>query len=523
MQPPPNPPRQTAVRRRGRPWSIRAALAPLLCLVCALGACRDSGASFDLQLARRITDLDAVDVPGSAQVIDGVKLREVRFSSRRWDADPAVIRIQAFVAVPPGSFPLHSKPAVVFAHGLGGQADVKTAIEMCRNLDVVALVLSGPGLGGSEGRALLPTDPEPLFIGHDDIRRNWLYAYVFAILRTITLAQTLPEVDSQAIALTGFSLGGIATLIANGVDDRIAGALPVAASGDLAAAAGQETWLRKLLLSALQLRVAKQPTQTQSGQPTPELMQNPQQDPGAQAFFKWLDPLAYAQKQNGPVYMLVGAQDEYFPLAQVLKTFSALRGRQNRLSLVPDYDHGWYFGTGCPARCMPGSPKAGEPTPAGVADCPPPPTCPTACPADAFPPYCGPQQSYNRQADFAARWSALLRALVANHVARPRRPFQPAPPIPRIAVRPTGVWVQPFAPASHVRLAISRDCGFTYSQTEVAAQADGSYSLALAMPPNAIVIAEVESEDGVVTTSLPALPPADVCRPRVRPFFPLQP
>lgn len=94
---------------------------------------------------------------------------------------------------------------------------------------------------------------------------------------------------------------------------------------------------------------------------------------------------------------------------------------------------------------MPGQPKAGEPAAADR----PPPTGPTACPAGAFPPYCGPQQSYNRQADFAARWAALPWALVANHVARPGWPFQP-PPIPRIAERPTGVWVQPIAPSSHV-------------------------------------------------------------------------
>ena len=63
---------------------------------------------FDQVAARRASDLDAVDVPGSACVVDGVKLREVRFSSRQWRLEPSVIRIQAFVAVPLGSFPLHT-------------------------------------------------------------------------------------------------------------------------------------------------------------------------------------------------------------------------------------------------------------------------------------------------------------------------------------------------------------------------------------------------------------------------------
>ncbi len=516
--------------RRRPAAAIRAgsALAGLACLLLLL-ACRPRGAAFDLQLARKTADLDAVDVPGSAHVVDGVKLREVRFSSRSFADAPSVIRIQAFIAVPPGEFPLHSKPAVIFAHGLGGQADVRTAVEICRNLDVVALALSGPGLGGSQGRALLPTDPQPLFSGQDDIRRSWLYSYVFAILRTVTLAQTLPEVDSQAIALTGFSLGGIATLIAGGVDDRIAAALPVAASGDLAAAAAQPTWLRQLLVSALQQRQSQLPSQdAQAHQAAQAALQQPLADPGAQALFSKLDPLLYAPHQSGPVYMLVGAQDEYFPLPQLLKTFAALRGPHNRLSIVADYDHGWYFGTGCPARCMPSAtppaaPPPGQPASAAAPDCPPPPTCPSVCPAGASPPYCGPQHSYNRQADFAARWAALLRALVANHVARPRRSYLPAPASPRVVVRSEGVWVQPQSAARHVRLAVSRDCGFTYSQTELAPQPDGSYSLAQPVPPAAIVIAEVESEDGAVTTSLPTLPPPTVCPPRVRPFFPLTP
>ncbi|HNN91334.1 MAG TPA: hypothetical protein PKI03_03655, partial [Pseudomonadota bacterium] len=78
-------------------------LLPALCLgIVLLLGCRGRGAEFDLQAARRTSDLDAVDVPGSARIVDGVKLREVRFSSRQWAAEPSVIRIQAFVAVPPG-------------------------------------------------------------------------------------------------------------------------------------------------------------------------------------------------------------------------------------------------------------------------------------------------------------------------------------------------------------------------------------------------------------------------------------
>jgi len=498
------------VARMGVGWAQRSRHALWLgvLLVLVASACRKSGAQFDMELARRKSDLDAEDLAGSARIEDGVHVREVKFSSRRWDGEPSTIRIQAYVAVPPGQYPRHSKPAVIYAHGLGGQADRSTVIELCRNLDVVAVSLSGPGLGTSQGSALLPTEPGLLFVGHDDIRHNWLYTYVFAILRTITFAQTLPEVDPQAIALTGFSLGGIATLIANGVDDRIAGALPVAASGSLQAAAEQDTWLRQMIVSATLQRAARS-----AAQPLPD----PLKDPGVQALFQKLDPLRFAKKQHGTVYLLMGAQDEYFPLQQTLDTFRALRGRHKRLALVPDYDHGWYFGSGCPARCMPSS--STRPTDAG-SSCPAPPICPATCPADAHSPHCGPQHSYNRQAEFAARWALLLRALIAQHVARPPRPFPAAPTMPTIYVQANEVLVSSAAATVAARLAISTDCGYTFSQHELARMPDGSYRFPQPAPQGALLIAEVEGPEGAVSTAISQQSSTTACPPRFRPFGP---
>ena len=51
-------------------------LLPALCLgILLLLGCRGRGAS-SIWAARRTSDLDTVDVPGSARVVDGVKLRE---------------------------------------------------------------------------------------------------------------------------------------------------------------------------------------------------------------------------------------------------------------------------------------------------------------------------------------------------------------------------------------------------------------------------------------------------------------
>lgn len=505
--------------RAAFPWPsvMRQSTAPQRAWVVAVfvtllglaGGCRDPAARFDLPLARRASDLDAQDVPGSQSIVDGVSVREVRFTSYRWDGEPAAIRIQAYVAVPPGSYPANSKPAVIYAHGLGGQADRSTVIELCRNLDVVAISLSGPGLGSSQGSALTPTEPGLLFTGHDDIRRNWLYVYVFAILRTITFAQTLPQVDPQAIALTGFSLGGIATLIANGVDDRIRGALPVAASGSLLSAAQLDTWFRTMIVSATAQRTRR------SGPPADP---DPLHDVGVQALFQKLDPLLFAKRQHGTVYLLMGAQDEYFPMQQTLDTFRAIRGSDKRLALIPDYDHGWYFGAGCPARCMPQTARAGAGNQSNA--CPPSPICPIQCPSDAHSPYCGPQASYNRQEEFAARWALLMRALVAQFVARPRRPYPAAPATPTVTRRSDDVIVRSDSSAQAARLAVSTDCGYTFSQHELSRQPDGSYRWPQAAPVGAIVIAEVEGPEGAVSTSIPDLPSATACPPRLRPFGP---
>ncbi len=234
-------------------------------------------------------------------------------------------------------------------------------------------------------------------------------------------------------------------------------------------------------------------------------------DPGPMALFRSLDPLLFAGRQHGAVYMLIGAQDEYFPLANAVQTYQALRAPEKRLTVVADYDHGWYFGGGCPARCMPGGPHP--------PDCPPAPVCPSACPSGAKPPYCGPNQSYNRQADFTARWALLLRSLVARHVARPRRPFEPPPDAPIVERHGDDILVHTFGLVRVVRLSLSSDCGFTYSQIPLSPAQDGVYRFSQRVGKDAIVFAEAEAIDGAVSTSIPSWPAG--CVLRVRPFGPL--
>lgn len=450
-----------------------------LLLVITVAACSHAApARFDLTAARR-PDLEATFGP-RRDAGNGITLEELSFQSTQWKSDGQArpVRIRAVLARPvaPGR-----RPAVIVVHGLGSKAEPDVAVEIARNLDVVALAISAPGLGGSQGEAVTFEDPRPLFATVPDVRGSWLYAYVFTVLRGITLVQALPDVQGKAV-LVGTSLGGIASLVANGVDDRIGGVLAVSASGGIEDGARHGSWFATLVKSAGGLDLG---------------------DGQVQAFFRALDPLAYARTQHGAVYLLSGAQDEFFPMDQVIRTFQALQAPAKSITLVPDYDHGWYFGTGCPARCMPGAPQPGT-------DCPA--DCPGTCPGRW--PYCGPQASYNRQDEVMGRWALLLRSLVARVSGRP---FDPPPPVPLVERRGDDILVMVgMVKPKAVRVAVSDNGGFTYGQVLVHPQPDGSYVLHRALPADAIVIAEVEGPDGAVVTSLPQLPVGFT--PPIRPF-----
>src|SRR5262249_23566032 len=90
----------------------------------------------------------------------GVSLEDVSFVSTQWkpDGQSRPIRIRAVLARPvkPGR-----RPAVIVVHGLGSKAEPDVAVEIARNLDAVALALSAPGLGGSEGEAVTFGEPRP--------------------------------------------------------------------------------------------------------------------------------------------------------------------------------------------------------------------------------------------------------------------------------------------------------------------------------------------------------------------------
>ncbi len=467
-----------------------------LALLLAGRAAVAAPARFDLGAARDASTLGAVVDEGSRRTLDGCEVVRVTFTSTQWDARGRArsIRLSAWLARPPGADATR-RPALLTLHGLGGRGEAQQAANLARNLDVVALELSAPGLGDSEGRGPSFENAAIIFDGVPDVRGSWIYAYAYACMRALTYLAQRADVDPRALVVTGTSMGGVAALVANGVDDRIHALLAVASSGGIRAAARAGSWFARLLAGSGRLTI---------------------DSPGPRATLRALDPLLFAPTQKGKVVLLAGAQDEFFPIDQVLATYRALRAPLVRVALFPDFDHLWYFHGGCPAACMPGS---SAPQSLTAVRCPGSPPCPAACPKDARPPYCGPAGSYDRREDWNARWSLLLRALVAD-AASPKRPFSLPPAAPRVRASPTGVtvWPAPGEPPVAVRLALSDNGGYTYAQIALERGPDGAYRIERAIPRGAIVFAEVELDSGAVSTSAPELPRN--FRPIIRPFAP---
>jgi len=221
-------------------------------------------------------------------------------------------------------------PGVVGAHGLGGAAKESHATGLAALLNTVVIAYTGPG-GGTEPA----NTSEGLASGHDngyrmfdtlaDPRGSWFWGHAVAGMRGITCLTTRADVDPARLGMTGFSAGGVASLISAGVDPRLKAIVALSASGawDVATEAPQ-AWQHNLL--------------TIAGLST--------------ASPEWTTLLAAVDSKNllpmGPaaaVMMVNGTSDEFFPLTAHLATLDAVV-QDKRTSLIGNFDHGCYLVSG---------------------------------------------------------------------------------------------------------------------------------------------------------------------------------
>ncbi|MBI3950327.1 MAG: acetylxylan esterase [Acidobacteria bacterium] len=398
------------------------------------------------------TTLNAEVVAGPTRgVTAGVEMNVIQVKFNSIDRGAGPIHIHGFVAIPTG----HASgmlPAVVYGHGAGDQADEDVARTLAARLSAVTISFSGPGQGLSTGA---PSTWQNWLNTIPDIRNSWLYQYVYSAMRAVTYLATLPEVNRQRIGMTGISAGGLMTLIANGVDDRLAAAYPIMATGDWRRSLEAGSWFFAFPLG-----------ETGFTPDSPEVL----------AFERNLDPIHYAGRQHAPVMLINGAQDEFFPITTTRSTYEALRAPEKRLEVIYDWDHGYY--------------------------------------ANSSRQY----DTYNNTLNAAKRIFGDAEAWFKWHLAD-SEPVPPIPQVSLTQRDGKAIFTvapEHARGAKAIRLFYSRDRAYTFDRNQMTRRFDGSYSTSLPGDMTDLVyFVEVEWPRSLYLSSIPGMPDGFV--PRVRP------
>jgi cephalosporin-C deacetylase-like acetyl esterase/multidrug transporter EmrE-like cation transporter len=370
-----------------------------------------------------------------------VRTRELRYFSHRWTEGDVVIA--GHLALPAARGPV---PAMVL-----GTGDAEQGIDFARKHGVATLVIDRPGTGESTG----PEDDYHNWVHFSDPRESWMWHYITAALRAVTLLRALPEVEADRIGVTGSSRGGTMAWIAGAVDPRLGLSVPVATGGDIVRALDHGGWANYL----------HRDEQGQAFIPKE-----------FHSFARYYDPMLYAAGHQAAVLLIIGAQDEYFPLYCTKTGAEAWAGEDFRVLILANWDHGYFSGD---------NPEV-----------------------EAF----DNREEVGRKRDLAV--GAAIEAWLRGGTM---------PKAPTLDVTPEGealacsIGVDPARPAKSVVIHVSFDGAHTFQ--EVAA--GEGFAARVAGPDTArlqqvALYAEVEYAGGPVLTSLPWFGPA--FEQRMRPF-----
>lgn len=290
---------------------------------------------FDLALIRDpATAACTYDAPRTV-LRDGVAVQVTPMRYRSWESvDGALvpITIRAYAARRADASGV--LPGVVLAHGLGGSSDDGQAAGLAARVNAVVIAYTGPGGGTnpentSEGAGAGAAMGYRLFDVARDPRGTWFWGHIVAAMRGLTCLEARPDVDRSRLGVTGYSAGGVATLVTAGVDDRVRAAVPL--SGTLAwdrATRSPNAW-QHALLRAAGLTTA-----------SPE-------------WSRLLDTVVSLDRVRATaaqVLMVDGSTDEFFPLPAFDATWEALPADRRRISLSANFDHGCYALSGVEPR-----------------------------------------------------------------------------------------------------------------------------------------------------------------------------
>jgi len=240
-----------------------------------------------------------------------VTLKEVLYESPSAQGGP--IRVFAYYGVP-ASKKGDKLPAIVLVHGGGGLADRNWVLDWASR-GYAALAMDLPGKGGpgreksrSEGPDMLD---ENIFKVTPSPKDSYLYVAVNAVCRAVSFLSEQKEVDRSRIGVAGFSWGGVITLVANGIDDRIAAACTVFGAGFIP---DESCWVEGALK-----KLSKHEKK---------------------AWREQFDPSSYLGSLHARMLFVGATQDTYYPLRSFIRTFEGARCEKT-LCLVPNKNHEW--------------------------------------------------------------------------------------------------------------------------------------------------------------------------------------
>ena len=285
---------------------------------------------FDMEMIADPTTADCTFTNHRTTIREGVNVDVWDVTYNSWeviDGELQTIQIRAFASRPVGATGI---PGVVQAHGLGGFAEDRHATGLAGLLEMFTLAYTGPGGGTepintSQGLPSGHADGYRMFDTITDPRGSWFWGHAVAAMRGVTCLENHPDVDPTRLGMTGFSAGGVVTLISSAVDDRLVAGVPLSGTGAWDVATQSPNAWQHSLLTAAGLTTASEEWTT--------LIEN-------------IDSSRLLHDTNTQVFMVNGSTDEFFPLTAHMATYNAIPESQRRTAIAGNFDHGCYALTG---------------------------------------------------------------------------------------------------------------------------------------------------------------------------------
>ncbi len=243
----------------------------------------------------------------------------IYFDSPNWfGKTPSIITLHGYLLYPEEI--KNKNPGVLCMHGLFGSA--KNAFNLAYpylEKGFIVLCHSHPGHGKSEGG--LPS-PENFYYEGEYRESAHFYLTLCGAIQGLRVLESLGSVERSKMMVTGSSYGALSTMWLSGIcGDRIAGAVPYIAMGDLEKVAEDPTKLFFYVLG-------------KSAEEIPDSYKKNQ--------YLRIDPTFYLKSsKTPPIFWQFGTNDEFFHHHSINKTYDSVRHGFKALQIYPNAHHGF--------------------------------------------------------------------------------------------------------------------------------------------------------------------------------------